>query len=77
MREIKLYGAEWCTKTSSLRNYLQSKWIDFSYYNVETDETAEKEVRNMFDGQLKFPVLTIDEEIYKNPNIALLNKILD
>lgn len=43
--KLILYGAEWCPKTSSLKNFLQSEWIDFEYYNVETDESAAERVK--------------------------------
>ncbi len=75
-KKIVLYGANWCPKTSALRNYLQSKWIDFQYLDVEDDKEAEQTVRNMFDGKLKFPVLVIGDEFFKNPGIGFLNEKL-
>ena len=69
---VKLFGAEWCAKTSNLRNYLQSRWIDFDYYDVESDEKAADELRALFNGKLKFPTVTIDEVVLKNPSISEL-----
>jgi len=75
-KDIKLYGADWCAKTALLRNYLQSEWIDFEYFNVELDETAAERVRSFYEGKLKFPTLTIGEQHYKNPKISELRKAL-
>lgn len=73
---IKLYGTGWCPKSANLRNYLQSKWIDFEDYNVETDEKAAREVKKLYDGQLKFPTLILGTDHLKNPSIPELNALL-
>jgi len=75
-KNITLYGADWCAKTALLRNYLQSEWLDFEFFNVELDEAAAERVRSFYDGKLKFPTLTIGEQHYKNPSIAELRKAL-
>ena len=73
---LKLYGANWCLKSAKIRNYLQSIWVSFEDHNVETDEEAEKEVRALYDGELKFPTLTYGSEFLKNPTITELNTFL-
>ena len=73
---LRLYGADWCMKSANLRNYLQSKWIDFEDYNVETDTDAEARVRALYDGALKFPTITYGDTFLKNPGIAELNAFL-
>jgi len=72
-----LYGADWCLKTSTLRNYMQSRWVDFAYYNVEKDETAAQRVRDQYDGKLKFPVVEIAEKWLKNPKVPELKETLE
>jgi len=76
MNEIDVFGAEWCTKTSGLRNYLQSQWLEFNYYDVELDETAANKVRSFYNGKLKFPTVKINDTILKNPSIAELRTVL-
>lgn len=75
--KLKLYGTDWCTKSSALRNYMQSKWIEFEDFNVETDEEAEAVVRSLYDGVLKFPTVTFGGEFVKNPKISELNLFLE
>ncbi len=75
-KKIKLYGTAWCPKSAHLRNYLQSQWIEFEDLNVETQEEAEQEVRGFYDGELKFPTLSVDGKHIKNPSIQDLDKFL-
>jgi mycoredoxin len=72
-----LYGADWCLKTSTLRNYMQSRWVDFVYFNVEKDEAAAQRVRDQYDGKLKFPVVDITGSWLKNPKIPALKEALE
>ncbi|NQZ45244.1 MAG: glutaredoxin family protein [Flavobacteriaceae bacterium] len=64
---LELYGTQWCMKSATLRNYLQSKWIEFDDFNVETDEDAANRVRALYDGKLKFPTLILGDKFLKNP----------
>ncbi len=74
---IKLYGTGWCSKSANLRNYLQSKWIEFEDYNVETDQKAAEDVKKLYQGKLKFPTVIIGDEHLKNPSIPELNALLE
>ena len=76
-KKLKLYGTNWCPKSANLRNYLQSEWIEFEDYNVETQPEADKEVRALYDGQLKFPTVTYGEDFLKNPSIKEMDAFLD
>ncbi len=76
MSKLQLYGTDWCTKSSAIRNYLQSKWIEFDDFNVELDAEAEQRVRALYDGKLKFPTVIYDSEHLKNPKIPELNAFL-
>ena len=73
---LKLYGTTWCLKSANLRNFLQSRWVDFEDFNVETDEEAAESVKRLYNGVLKFPTLTYGEEFLKNPKIDELKKFL-
>lgn len=74
--KLKLYGTGWCTKSAVLRNYLQSKWIEFEDLNVETNSDADSEVRALYNGVLKFPTVKYGDDFLKNPTIAVLNDFL-
>ena len=74
---LKLYGADWCPKSANFRNYLQSIWVTFEDYNVETDAEAEQSVRKLYNGELKFPTVTYGTDFLKNPSIKELDVFLD
>jgi glutaredoxin len=73
---LKLYGTEWCTKTSMLKNFLQGEWIAFDYHNVDTDPDAAETVKKLYDGKLKFPTITFSQEHLKNPSVGELRKFI-
>ncbi len=76
-QKLKLYGADWCIKSANLRNYLQSIWVEFEDFNVETDAMAEETVRALYDGTLKFPTVTYGAKFLKNPTIGELKAFLE
>lgn len=75
-QKLQLYGTDWCPKSAALRNYLQSKWIEFDDFNVETNVEADAKVRALYDGKLKFPTLMAGHYFIKNPTIPQLNEFL-
>ena len=75
-KKLKLYGTNWCTKSANLRNYLQSIWVEFEDFNVETQPEAEKTVRDLYDGKLKFPTVTFRDKHLKNPSTKELDEFL-
>lgn len=73
----KLYGAEWCPKTSGFRNYFQREWIEFEYFDLESNPKAHEEVLAMNSGKLKFPMVVIGTAKLLNPSIPELKQVLD
>lgn len=72
---IKIYSTEscpWCTKA---KDYLKSKNIDFTEYNVAEDMIARDEMIKR-SKQLKVPVLDINGTILVGFNEEELNKLL-
>ena len=74
--KLQLYGTAWCTKSSALRNYMQSKWIEFDDFNVETNYEANLRVRSLYDGELKFPTVMVGNDFIKNPTVPQLIEFL-
>ena len=74
---LRLYGTNWCPKSALLRNYLQSIWVEFEDYNVETNIEAEKTVRALYNGDLKFPTITFGGYFLKNPTTRELDDFLE
>jgi mycoredoxin len=74
--KLQLYGTDWCPKSSALRNYMQSRWIEFDDLNVDTDVEANARVREIYEGKLKFPTVMVGNDFIKNPTIPQLNEFL-
>lgn len=74
--KLQLYGTDWCPKSAALRNYMQSKWIAFDDFNVDTDAEANARIRALYNGELKFPTIMIDDDFIKNPTVPQLNEFL-
>ncbi|GAB5563097.1 MAG: hypothetical protein Wins2KO_01600 [Winogradskyella sp.] len=74
--KLELYGTGWCPKSAILRNFLQSEWIEFTDYNVETDSDAEQRVKNLYEGKLKFPTIILGNKHLKNPSILELKNFI-
>ncbi|HKK45758.1 MAG TPA: glutaredoxin family protein [Balneolaceae bacterium] len=73
----KLYGTSWCWLTNGFDNYLQTIGVKFERLDVEQDPDAEAIIRNLFNGDLKFPVLIIYDTVLKNPTLQELNRALN
>ena len=74
--DIKVYGADWCPDCVNAKNFLSSKGIDFEYITINNDEAiAFLEKAN--NGKRIIPTLVVDGEIYTNPGINGLMKILE
>ena len=76
MNKLKLYGTGWCPKSTDLRNYLQSIWVKFEDYNVETQPEADETVRALYGGEIKFPTITYGDKFLKNPSVSQLEAFL-
>lgn len=50
--------------------------IDFNYKDIEHDLEAQNHLKVLFDGEIKFPTLIVDDEIYKTPSSDIFNKIM-
>ena len=74
--KLQLYGTDWCPKSSALRNYMQSKWIEFDDFNVDTDAEANARVRELYGGKLKFPTVLLGNDFIKNPSLSELDEFL-
>ncbi|WP_296377967.1 glutaredoxin domain-containing protein [Winogradskyella sp.] len=75
--KIKIYGTERCHKTQYYKSFFESRKLNFSFYDVEENETHAEELRNLYTNRkLNFPTITIGEKKLRNPSEKDLNKWL-
>jgi glutaredoxin len=74
--KITLYGKQGHAHTVAFKNFLRMAEVPFSYVDIAKDETAKAHTKELYEGQLKYPTLFIDEEIYLTPSSDDFNKIM-
>ena len=75
--DIKVYGADWCPDCVNAKNFLSSKGIDFEYIIITKNVEAIAFLEQVNNGKRIIPTLVVDGEIYTNPGINGLMKIIE
>jgi len=70
MKDVKVYGADWCSDCITAKKFLDSKNIDFEYIDISDNETAIAFIEKVNNGKRIIPTLLIDGERHTNPGIA-------
>lgn len=65
----KLYGAKRCHKTQYYKTTLNNLGVNFTFIDVEENETNAQELRNLYDNRkLNFPTITLNSKRLRNPS---------
>ena len=75
--DIKIYGADWCPDCVNAKSFLSSKGIDFEYIIITNNDEAIVFLEKVNNGKRIIPTLVVDGEIYTNPGISGLIKIIE
>lgn len=75
MKEIFVYSSNTCPYCVSAKDYLDSKGVEYTEKNVQTDNKAKKELMEM--GHMGVPVIVIDGEEILGFDQAKIDEILD
>ena len=74
---IEVYGTDWCRLTFVVREFLMRSRVEYDYYNIDRDATAQDFVMSMNDGRRRFPMVVVGQRILSSPTLAELQKLLD
>ena len=74
--DIKVYGADWCSDCITVKNFFNSKKINFEYIIITDDSEAIAFVEKINNGKRIIPTIVINNKIYSNPGISQLNKMI-
>jgi len=74
--KITIYGKKGHAHTVAFKNFLRMAEIDFDYKDLATDIEAQNHSKELYDGEVKFPTLIVDGEIYKTPTSDTFNKVM-
>ena len=75
--KIKIYGADWCSDCVNLKNFLNSRGIQFEYVVITENKEAISIVEAVNKGKRIIPTIDIDGQIYSNPGINKVMKIIE
>ena len=75
--KIKIYGADWCSDCVNLKNFLNSRGIQFEYVVITENNEAISFVEAINKGKRIIPTIDIDGQIYSNPGINKVMKIIE
>ena len=73
---IKIYGADWCSDCLVAKRFLDEKGIKYEYIIITDNDDAINFLEKVNNGKRVIPTLDIDGEIYTNPGINGLMKII-
>ena len=73
---IKIYGADWCSDCLVAKRFLDEKGVKYDYIIITDNDDAITFLEKVNNGRRVIPTLDIDGEIYTNPGINGLMKII-
>lgn len=74
--EIIIYGKTGDAHTVAFKNFLRMAEIDFKYKNLAKDAAALSHTKELYDGEIKYPTLIVNEEVYLTPTSDTFNKVM-
>ena len=75
--EIQVYGADWCSLTFGVREYLTNARLAYEYHDVDRELQAEELMLTLTDGRRRFPVVVVHTRVLTNPTRGELQRVLD
>jgi len=73
---IKIYAADWCSDCLVAKRFLDEKGVKYDYIIITDNDDAITFLEKVNNGKRVIPTLDIDGEIYTNPGIKALMKII-
>lgn len=74
--KIVLYGKQGHAHTVAFKNFLRMAEVPFEYKDISKDPLAKEHTRELYDGQVKYPTLFVDEEVYLTPTSDVFNNVM-
>jgi glutaredoxin len=76
MKDIKVYGADWCPGTQNALAHLKQMGVPFRYIDVEQDTEASEWVKAQNGGKERKPTIDVDGRILIEPSDRELESAL-
>ena len=59
--KVTMYGAEWCGDCRRSKKFLDANNVEYTYMDVEADESASEKVIEINGGQRSIPVIIFED----------------
>jgi mycoredoxin len=76
MKQVIVFGTDWCAGTQMVRRYLDRLGIAYSYQDMDADPEAESRVRWWTGGDASHPTMLVGSDILIEPNLAEIQSAL-
>ena len=73
---IKIYGADWCIDCVHVKEFLDSKKVQYQYIDISKNNEALLYVEKVNKGKRVIPTLIVNGVTYINPGIKKLNNLI-
>ena len=74
---IQVYGTGWCRLTYRVREYLMNARLAYEFFDIDHDKKAHEFVLATTNGQRRFPLVVVENDVMTVPTIPQLQRVLD
>jgi glutaredoxin len=75
--EIHVYGTAWCRLTYRVREYLMNARLTYEFFDIDHDQKAHEFVLAAAEGERRFPLVVVEDDVMTVPTIPQLQRVLD
>lgn len=76
MKFIKMYSADWCFDCKAMVTLFEENNVAYKLFNVDNDPQAIDKLKDLCSGKKIVPTLEIEGQIYVNPTIDSVTKLI-
>ena len=76
MKFIKMYSADWCFDCKAMVTLFEENNVAYKLFNVDNDPQAIDKLKDLCGGKKIVPTLEIEGQIYVNPTIDSVTKLI-
>ena len=74
---IQVNGTGWCGLTYRVREYLINARLAYEFFDIDHDQKAQEFVLAATEGQRRFPLVVVEDDVMTVPTIPQLQRVLD
>ena len=76
MKFVKMYSADWCYDCKAMVTLFEKNNVAYTLFDVESDPNAIEKLKVLCNGKKIIPTLEIEGEVYINPTLDSVSKLI-